>query len=64
MLDIVPSFQNVVSVAASQKTQCWHSKNGKHIFCGMKQKMASVVFLVIARATRLSDIGLFWQAMP
>jgi hypothetical protein len=32
MWDIVPSFWNIISVAASQKTRFWHSENRKHFF--------------------------------
>jgi hypothetical protein len=55
---IVPSFRYSVSVTASQKTRFQHSKNGKSTFRGTKRKLASVAFLAIPRATRVSDMAL------
>jgi hypothetical protein len=48
-----------VSVAASQKTQFWYSENGKGTFRGTKRKSASMAFLAIPRATRVSDMASF-----
>jgi hypothetical protein len=64
MWGVIPGFRYRVSVAASQKTLFWHSKNGKGTFCGMIQKSASAAFLSIPRATRVSDMALFQQTMP
>jgi hypothetical protein len=36
MWGLVPSFEFVVLVAASQQTRFCHSKNGKQTFCGTK----------------------------
>jgi hypothetical protein len=41
-----------------------HSENGKSTFHGMKRKSASMAFLAIPRATRVSDMALFRQTMP
>jgi hypothetical protein len=58
------TFRFRVSATASQKTSIRHSKNRKSTFCGTKWKCASVAFLAIPRATRLSDMALFRQTMP
>jgi hypothetical protein len=58
MWGVFPSFQFRVSVAASQKkTRFRYSENGKGTFHGTKQKSASMAFLAIPRATRVSDIA-------
>jgi hypothetical protein len=64
MWGVFPSFRYRVSVAASQKTLFWHSKNGKSTFCGTKRKSAYVAFLYIPRDTHVSDMASFWQTMP
>jgi hypothetical protein len=64
MWGVVPNFWFLFLVAASQKTRFRHSKNGKNIFRGMKRKSASVAFLAIPRATRVSDMAMFRQTMP
>jgi hypothetical protein len=63
MWGVVPRFQLRVLVAASQKTRFWHSKNGKSTYRGAKQKSASVAFLAILRATRVSDMASCQQTM-
>jgi hypothetical protein len=59
MWGVFPSFQFRVWVAASQKTLFRHCENRKSTFHGMKQKSASVAFLSIPRATRVSDMVSF-----
>jgi hypothetical protein len=48
----------------TKKTQFWYSENGKSTFHSTKRKSASVAFLAIPRATRVSDMASFWQTMP
>jgi hypothetical protein len=65
MLGVFPSFRFRVWVATSQKkTRFQHSKNGKSTFHGIKQKSASLAFLAIPRAMRVSDMASFRQTMP
>jgi hypothetical protein len=64
MWGVVTSFRFAVLVAASQKNGFRHSENGKSTFRGTKQKSASVAFLAIPRATRVSDMASFQQTKP
>jgi hypothetical protein len=59
MWGVFPSFRFRVLVAASQKTRFRYSENGKSTFRGTKQKSASMAFLAIPRATRMSDMASF-----
>jgi hypothetical protein len=59
MWGVFPSFRFRVLVAASQKNPIWYFENGKSTFRGTKQKSASVAFLAIPRATRMSDMSSF-----
>jgi hypothetical protein len=64
MWGVVSSFQFRILVVASQKTQLQYYENGKNTFHGMKRKLASMAFLTILRATRVSYMALFQQSMP
>jgi hypothetical protein len=59
MLGVFPNFRFRILVAASQKTRFRYSENGKSTFRGTKRKSASVAFLAIPMATRVSDMALF-----
>jgi hypothetical protein len=60
MWDVVPSFQNAVSVFPSQKNLIfWHYKNGKYTFRGKKRKRTSMAFLAVPRAMHVCNMGLF-----
>jgi hypothetical protein len=58
-----PSFQFHVSVGASQKKPDFGTPKMKKKNRGRKQKLASVAFLAIPRATRMSYMASFWQTM-
>jgi hypothetical protein len=57
---LIPRFGSCFT----KKTWFWHSENGKNNFRGTKQKSASVAFLAIPSATRVSDMALFWETIP
>jgi hypothetical protein len=45
-------------------TYTTYTINGKSTFCGTEQKSASVAFLAITRATRMSGMASFRQTVP
>jgi hypothetical protein len=63
MWGVVPNFPFTISLAASQKKTYFATlKMENALFVGRKK--ASMAFLSIARATRVSDMTSFRQTMP
>jgi hypothetical protein len=59
----VPTVPFTVSVAASQKNTISALRKWKTTFRGTKRKSASIEFLAIPRATRVSDMTLFQKKL-